>query len=308
MPINRRDVLRFLGLGWLARGPVFALASQDLVRGALSGFQRTARFERHYRVDATVTALGIPIFRRERVGGGFAAAETGILGDASGVALQFSAGSWPDRAAGLNRFGVLREAVISRPGSTTLAFAGFVTSTKEESLSEAKKALKDTDGGAFVTVAWGATQANRVWAKVQTREVPLSCDWTEGEETLTDLLSESAANRNYDRPAQGVAPFLAVMRQAGLAGKKFSSPFLHSGKLYRLDTKRDAAGLLDGSLFGEDGKKRAEFRCWYDANDTTGLPRRIEYKAKSYLRLTFEEIGSGEAQVPSLFSRSNASA
>lgn len=302
MSLNRRNVLKLLGLGWLPHYAAFASTPPDLVRGALAGLQRTGQFARHYRVDATVTAIGIPIFRREGVGGGYAAVETGIAGEANGVALQFAAGSWPDRSAGLNHFGVLREAVVSRAGSTDLAFAGFVTSTKEESLSDARKALKESEDGAFVTLAWGATQSGRVWAKTQNRQVPLKCDWTEAEATLADLMREAAANTSRERPALGIAPFLAVMRRAGLSReKKFTSAFLHNGKLYRLETKRDESGALDGTLIGDDGKKRAEFRTWYDAGDATGLPKRIEYKAKPYLRLTFEEVREGESPVPSLF-------
>jgi hypothetical protein len=101
-----------------------------------------SRYQRHFRVHAAVLVLGLPIFRREDVGAGCASVERGDNDDASVTALQFAAGSRPERARGLNRFGVHHEAAVHRNGLLTgTAYAGFLTSSPEKSLEEAHGAF-----------------------------------------------------------------------------------------------------------------------------------------------------------------------
>src|SRR5262249_12948944 len=124
-PLSRRTFLRS-GLPSLASLPalsgfvkVVALLSgaspvkaapsnRRAIHTALEGFRRTAFQQRHYSVHATVLMLGVPLLVRRDVGGGYAAVELGTSGGVDAVALQFSAGAWPQRAAGINRFGVLK--------------------------------------------------------------------------------------------------------------------------------------------------------------------------------------------------------
>lgn len=46
----------------------------------------------------------------------------------------------------------------------------------------------------------------------------------------------------------------------------------------------------------------ADFRTDYEPGDQSGLPIRIEYHARSFLRLTFEVNDRPSVSIPSLFS------
>src|SRR5215831_6240345 len=98
---SRRTLLQTLLAGLCLKTRL--LASPSTI---LNGIPRTGAWVKHYQASATVVICGIPIFTRQNVGAGYASVEIG----GSAVGLQFAAGSWPERARGLNRFGVLEEA------------------------------------------------------------------------------------------------------------------------------------------------------------------------------------------------------
>lgn len=64
---------------------------------------------RRYRVKASVSLLSIPLFSRDEVGAACVMAEELAAGTGRTSAIQFSAGSWPDRIGGCNRFGMTQE-------------------------------------------------------------------------------------------------------------------------------------------------------------------------------------------------------
>jgi hypothetical protein len=296
---SRRTLLQTL-LGAL---PFLRLARASGVPDVLAGMRRTSVFQRRYRANAVVTVLGIKIFSRAGVGGGYASVETGASGDSTGVALQFSAGSWPDRAAGLNRFGILHEYSSDRADGAETAFAGFITSSKEQSLSEARSALHAPEGGVPVTLAWGATRAHSSHANTAHTAVPAKFLWTDAEAVLADLLLQAAAEPPQENRATGLPGFLAAMRQAGLSrAKELHSPFLHNGKRYELHTKwkdklfRD----MEGSIRNAQRETTAEFQVRYEPGEASGLPTRFDYHARSYLKLTFEADPSGAQPIPVL--------
>ena len=74
------------------------------------------RYTRTYQATATILVLGLPIFKRKDVGSGCASVEFGCAGSQTVTALQFAAGSRPERARGLNRLGLMREAVVEQDG------------------------------------------------------------------------------------------------------------------------------------------------------------------------------------------------
>src|SRR5262249_23043168 len=74
------------------------------------------RYQRRFRVDAVILFLGVPIYRREDVGSGCATVETARCREQTVTALQFGAGSKPERSRGLNRLGLMQEAVTARGG------------------------------------------------------------------------------------------------------------------------------------------------------------------------------------------------
>jgi hypothetical protein len=93
-----------------------------------------------------------------------------------------------------------------------------------------------------------------------------------------------------------------VMRPDGKEGR-----YIYAGRPYRLRLTRSVDGKatayfrerrliaksaevvrFDGRLRREAGGKETEFRLWIPSEAERPLPLRIEYQAKSYLRLVFE--------------------
>ncbi len=100
--------------------------------------------ERRYRADAQVLLLGLPLLRREGVGGGSVRWREFQGGGATRL-LEFSGFSTADRAAGLNRLGFIREmARISENEVSECIYFGLMTASPEESADEARKALRSS--------------------------------------------------------------------------------------------------------------------------------------------------------------------
>lgn len=299
--LSRRALLVWLAGGLL--GASSASGQLPAFPALLTGFRRTAAHGRRYRVKAVVSVAGIRIFSRDGVGAGYAAAELGEAPGGSCLALQFAAGSWPERAGGLNRFGILREALAERSGDHAAAFAGFITSTKEESWQDAREALRHSEGGVPVTLAWGHTSGGRTYAQTAHAELPAGAGWAAAEDALEDLLHRSASRPLEELPAAAAGGFLVAMYRAGLAVEHaFRSPFLHNGKLYELRTRRkgEASVELHGEIRNEKGQLTAQFRARYAPGDTSGLPVEFDYQARSFLRLTVYESPEPAAPVPVL--------
>jgi hypothetical protein len=54
---------------------------------------------------------------------------------------------------------------------------------------------------------------------------------------------------------------------------------------------------MNGTILDPSGEKVNEFSVWLDPGDPSGIPNRIEFHARSFLRLTFEaEPVAGQAQ------------
>src|SRR5579872_800524 len=141
MPSPERSTRRALLQAWFS-GLVFspllsssaaAAAFDRLVEANPAGAVR--RYQRHLRVHATILLFGVPIFKRADVGAGCATAEIGSAVDQTMTALQFAAGSTPERAHGLNRLGLMKEFVIERNARVDKSsYSGFMTSSPEKSL------------------------------------------------------------------------------------------------------------------------------------------------------------------------------
>ncbi len=299
----------------------FDAAESDPVRFTLRGFMGAARFERRYRMDATILLLGAPLFTRTSAGGAYASVEKSrtisTSRDASAVALQFAAGSSPERAHGLNRFGILREAVVTRErqrqagraDATEVSFAGLMTRAREENLDQARKALASQPNGAECVVARGRTSESGVQTWIDPTEVGADRNWTNLDETLTAALRREPAAAPRETAAGSGTTFLHAMHSAALCEEPvFRRQFMHAGKSYWLETRRrrqwspDVGGELAGAIYDLNGARRAEFRTWYPAGDESGIPIRIEYRPRSFLRLTFEaELEATQPAIPSMF-------
>lgn len=254
-------------------------------------------FQCRYRMDATILLLGAPIFTREAAGGGYASVE--VSQDRTATALQFAAGSFPARAHGLNRFGILREAEVRRgpapANDAEISFAGLMTRSREESVEQGRKALADASASPEGVIARGRTTTNggdaTVQTWVETLDLAPGANWS----NLNDTLSEALRREPRTTPRQSslgrATTFLHAMRAAALCGERqLRRQFLHAGNLYWLETRRSAQNPLEleGKIFDLSGARRAEFKTVYAPGDDSGIPIRIEYRPRSFLRLTFQ--------------------
>lgn len=120
-----------------------ALLPPGLRRGVAGDLAGTLR--RRYRADAQVLFLSVPILRRSGVGCG------NVLWrewrETAGMLrlLEFAGYSNPDRAAGLNRLGFIRETSCRDENAYREAsYFGVMTASPEESADEARKSLHST--------------------------------------------------------------------------------------------------------------------------------------------------------------------
>ena len=158
MTISRRHILAAAGSSLLAR------LLGATAPGVNSGFNQKAVFAldrllhvnsprpdetdgqpevRKYVANATVTLFSVPLLSKNSVGSGYLVVEKA----GRRLAMQFGAGSYPESARGLNRLGFIQEGVIEElPGTPVeCAWLAFMTTSKEDNLDQAKKALEASE-------------------------------------------------------------------------------------------------------------------------------------------------------------------
>jgi hypothetical protein len=278
-------------------------------------------------MDATILLLGAPLFTLQGAGAGYASIEVSSSGEisspgeisssgemytdrgATAVALQFAAGSFPARAHGLNGFGILREALVRRAGATELSFAGLMTCTREQSLEEGRKALKRSQAGAEAVVARGRVSRTGIETWIDTIDLAADRDWTNLNEMLCDVLQREPRTAPRETDSQASATFLHTIRLAALSKTAvYRREFTHAGVGHWLETRRHAERPfeLTGTIHDLEGNRCADFHNTYAPGDQSGIPIRIEYRPRSFLRLTFEAEHEANGPVPSVFHQESA--
>ena len=313
--LSRRTALLTL---W--RAFVFFRFSRRAVLGEENGVRRlleshptssVKRYLRHYQATAAILVFGMPIFKRKDVGSGCVSVEIGSAGDRTVTALQFAAGSKPERARGLNRLGLMREAVVEQDSRLLeTSFAGFLTSSPEKSLDQGRQALNTAATEMPCTLGRGESGRDRTDLLVRRFTIPGATRWTDAEAILNSIEKESRDTlARHTTSTQGPsATFLYAIRRAALEdASKARRQFFHNGKLHELITeKRPAADSptaihMTGAIHDQSGAEIAQFSVWFDPADPSGIPNRIEFRARSFLRLTFESepgLTGGEASLP----------
>jgi hypothetical protein len=243
-------------------------------------------------VDATVLLLGVPLLTRQNVGGAFASVELGSRSESGAIALQFAAGSWPEHARGLNRFGIWREAVIERGAEPPeINFAGFLTDSHEQSFAEARSTLVASRPSAQAILARGHASSGAMHTWVERIDLPTGHGWTDATSILSDAIRRDPLAPPREAESGGCSTFLYAMRNAGVETQlEQRRRFSHSGKLYSLETHRRPENplVVSGVIRDRVGAKCADFQTTYAAGDASGIPTRIQYRPRSFLRLTFE--------------------
>jgi len=318
---TRRSCLR--ALAFCCSGAALAFSSRTL---KAAGLPHTARLnwdmplgadgssQRQYRADAQVLLLGVPLLHRNNVGGGNAVWRESATADGGLLRLlEFTGFSLPERAAGLNRMGFIRE--LSRFTDKTPSesiYFGLMTSSPEESAEEARRALT-----AHTTeVTYSAIEGRIAGDGVETAGAHFMAParWSvERRGELVDrarsaLAASSRAATDGGVHGLGSPPFLQSLAEVLRDPALDETRYIYSGRVYRMwlnrapDLKATAYfrehGLsgenrdvirITGRIQRETGGKETTFRLWFEPGEMP-LPLRIEYQAKSYLRLVFEAV------------------
>lgn len=269
--------------------------------------------QRQYRATAQILVLGLPLVRWPNVGGGSAVwRESSQPRDGVLRYLEFTGFSHPERAAGLNRLGFIRE--ISRAagsGGPESLYFGLMTASPEETAEEARKALNPKNKEAAYTAIDGRLAGGSVETVVAHFTAP--AHWSVANRKELIQLARAALSMTPPRPpeAEGrdsaIHSFLETLADALRQPGKQDARFAYAGRFYRLTLESApdpkvaavfrARGLIaantsvvraSGKVRREAGGKESTFRLWVPEGTAQSIPLRIEYQARSYLRLIFD--------------------
>lgn len=298
---------------WLldrSAGSLFARDSGSTADDLLPRVPGKSKFRsRRYVVNATVILGLIPIFARSKAGGALLTIEECGTGECGSVGLQFGAGSWPERLKGFNRFGMTQEVVkFEHCRIAESAYLSFMTTCRERNFSEAEQAFHHTAERLPVTVACGQSTTAGFVGTIRREAVDPHLAWPDSPQLIEELRGRIApvtqrVTREKDGPV--LPTFLYAVRHALLQGPSDASMlYAHNGEVYRLTTaaRRDSRTgevIVTGRTSRSGVRGESEFKLWMSASKPD-LPSRIEFRPKSYLKLTLE---ADETQTAPVFKR-----
>jgi hypothetical protein len=256
-----------------------------------------------YRAKATILMLSVPVLVRDNVGSGYLRVVEGKEQGKRKLSLEFGAGSEPDRAAGLNRLGVFEESIVTVGDQLESAlYFGFMTSSTEQDIGEARTALHGKGTTAFTAIRGRIASGVLSNWLLHIRDLQATC-WADREQLTADIrarLTDEACPQIVrattplrDAPC---CPFLYTVSSAMRSAQDaFSGDFVHNGKRHVLRTECKPCGpadlaRLDGRIISDAGKEISSFRLWFHRNQPSLGPSRFEFQPRSFLRLTFERV------------------
>lgn len=297
--MTRRALAKLLG---------WALLPPAMRRGNAGDLNK----ERRYRADAQVLVLSLPILRRSGVGGGSVVwrewqEPAGLM-----RMLEFTGYSNPERAAGLNRLGLIREKSCREENAVReSSYFAVMTASPEESAEEAHKALHSTATEAAYTAIQGRIAGGQV--ETATAHFMGPARLSPGRRNELFARAEQALSTAPNKPpefrANGPIPalFLHALADALRTPARGQTQYVYSGRLYRLWVRhaadphaaanfqergiiRAGAGVIrvNGKVRREAGGKETEFRLWIEEGAAQPVPLRIDFQPKAYLRLVLE--------------------
>ena len=323
MPISRRRVLALAGTSVFSK--LFAGSLRpakfnvDRLLDAASGIPAEV-FSRKYAASATITLFSIPLVSKSGVGTGYTVIEEAAGRSGRTVAIQFGAGSYPERARGLNRLGFIQEvAVEDRDAAVDCAYLAFMTTSQEKNLDQAKKALVKAADAVAYTAAQGFGKGDKCSSRVDRLQFPSRYTWRDIHELIGKAREAMAAPggepRELKADGERLSTFLYAVRRALLDSRqKTTGQIFFNSKRFQLQTwkgKDPSAGAhfaeknlaaagsvmrLNALLTEQRTGENTPFRLWYQEGSEKMPPLKFEYQARSFLRLSFE--ADGAAAVP----------
>jgi hypothetical protein len=308
--LSRRALLALLA-------PAMRLAAGTTeVVPAVNG-QPSRMWRQQYRANAVVTFFTIPLVSRADVGSGYALIEQGVSRDGNVVAIQFGAGSYPNRARGLNRLGYIKEEIVeAAPGKPLeCTYFAFMTTSQEKNLDQAKRAIEVAHGMIPYSAAEGSGGKGHFASRLSRYNFPSELTWSDCPELVSRVRSAMSSGsegqrveKDLPRSTPAPATFLYAVRDAMLdATRKTDRTLVYNGKDYRLRTEKIFDTAM-GARFGErnlvqDANRvvrldavleevtksvKTPFKVWFESGNEQMPPLAFEYQARSFLRLYFE--------------------
>jgi hypothetical protein len=235
-PQTRRSILMALCAYAYRPQTSFAATGSAAAPGSTAAehFRGETLFSCHYRVHASIAMFGVTVLTAKDVGAGYAAVESGWAEEATSEELLFAAGANPDRAAGLNRFGVLRETIRDRAGAgQAVGFVGLISACREKNVEEARRAFHARADAADVTIMHGRVSNGRAWSHTETIRTRIPTSWIHAVRLLGTLVEGCMTASGPGTESREALPFLATMRKAGLCtAPRFRAQFLHGDQRF----------------------------------------------------------------------------
>jgi hypothetical protein len=326
MFISRRNLLR------LVAGTLLSRAEGS------DNSPENKTWQRRYSATATITLLSVPIVSKGDVGSGFI-----LIEEAERVrAIQFGAGSFPERARGLNRLGFIREVIAERsPGEPAQwTYFAFMTTSAEKNVEQAKRALENSGATIPYAVAEGTGRAGSFVSKLDHIDLSSRVTWRDYPQ-LTDAVRAAVTaagtaphpvsqSAGLNLPAGERAPttFLNAVRTALMSARaRTSAALIYNAKQFLLRSEKQpdtdmGAHFAARNLVPDAGRvmllnarleecatgRVTPFKVWFESGREHLPPLRFEYQAKPFLRLAFEfdPAAAGPPVSPALNKKENA--
>ena len=142
----------------------------------------------HYSVHATISLLGVTLISKQGVGGAVLQIEESKAGCAATTALQFCAGSWPERLRGFNRFGMTQEITREESGRLTeSAYLSFMTSSPEKDMTQARQAYREKSAILRLSASQGKATEHEYFSAVDRISVPGQFTWFDCREVVNAM-------------------------------------------------------------------------------------------------------------------------
>jgi hypothetical protein len=295
---TRRGLLRIVQSILLSKFVRFSAlqAFSDVTRIANGPAGPRAVHTRRYRAQASVSLFSIPVLWRDDVGAACVSVEEAVCAGRRTTAIQFCGGSWPQRVRGINRFGITQELIHEEAGAVVESnYMCFMTSSPEKNSDQAWHAFADRSRAMILAVARGVSTRTSYRAAFEHVPAPDGSTWMDCAQ-LIDLLRSKAVTFLDSAPSrndtEACPTFLyAVRRAMANTPSQTQYQFMHNAKLYDLRTSQSASNgvtVLAGHITEHGSRSESSFRLWFDPVDATGLPLKIEFQPRSFIRLTFE--------------------
>jgi hypothetical protein len=250
-----------------SRRSILRLLSSALLPWASGKSTESAAFA-HYRAHATISLLSVPIFSKQDVGGAVLQVEQRAARNAETVAVQFCAGSWPDRIVESN-------------------YLSFMTSSPEKNLAQAKQSFVESKSVSF-SADHGRTAEGEYTSVVDHIALSGARTWFDCRQVADSLKQSFSQAAPHKRTGGALATFLYAARDAVLRRVPCQIEFLHAAKIYRLTSAWPNPALMEGTIRDDSGHVTSQFKVQIDRNDPTAMPLYFEFRPKSFLTLRFQ--------------------